>query len=253
VSREIKSNSLVNLIRFFMMFYQTKNKMTLSWKELVCHGLLKKVGDPSLVKDLLKMIMKGRFSFLEEEARGFHSRSVGPVVDVYRDEWRYWGHRQPSDQCLHAIAGYEERHARLRRSAASRAELWLTAIRYKNVKKELRSSWEERMPRKRKDSILIAVGAGEKGWEPEDGLLDLLSDDGVLLREQKYIAKCQWYQGIHEGRYYLFWHKDSFRAAAHCSDGLSCSPPSERDIRKASIDINVIEEKKHIDDMFIKD
>ena len=233
------------------MSFNKQTVMTLSWKELVCHGLLKKVGDPSLVKDLLKMIMKERWLFLEEEAREFHTGSVGPVVDVYRDERRYWGHRQPSDQCFHAIAGYEERHARLKRSAASRAELWLTAIRYKNLKKELLSSWEKRMPRKRKDSILIAIG--EKGWEPEDGLLNLLSDDGVLLREQKYIAKCQWYQGIHEGRYYLFWHKDSFRAAAHCSDGLSCSPPSEKDILRASIDINVIKEKKHIDDMFLKD
>ncbi|MAD57807.1 MAG: hypothetical protein CMK44_04440, partial [Porticoccus sp.] len=124
------------------------------------------------------------------------------------------------------------------------------AIRYKNVKKELRSSWEERMPRKRRESILASLIRAE-GWEPEDGLKGLLSDDGVLLREQK--AKCQWYQGIHEGRYYLFWHKDSFRAAAHCSDGLSCSPPSEKDILRASIDINVIKEKKHIDDMFLKD
>jgi len=213
--------------------------MTLSWKELVCHGLLKKVREPSLVKDILKIAMKGRWLFLEEEARKFHTGIIGPVVDVYRDERHYWGYRVPTDQAFHAIAGYEKRHP---------PELWQTAIRYKNLKKELRSSWEERMPRKRKDSILIAVGTGEKGWEPEDGLLDLLSDDGVLLREQK--AKCQWYQGIHEGRYYLFWHKDSFRAAAHCSDGLSCSPPSEKDILRASIDINVIKEKKHIDDMF---
>jgi len=227
--------------------------MTLSWKELVCHGILAKVGDPSLVKDLLKMVMKERWLFLEEEARGFHTGIIGPVVDVYRDEWRYWGHRQPSDQCFHAIAGYEERHARLKRSATSRAELWRTAIRYKNVKKELRSSWEERMPRKRKDSILIALNDREKGWEPEDGLRELLSDDGSLLHTQQVIAKCQWYKGFHEGRYYLFWHKDSFRTAAHFSDGLSCSPPSERDILRASIDINVIKEKKHIDDMFLKD
>ena len=215
--------------------------MTLSWKELVCHGLLKKVGDPSLVKDLLKMIMKERWLFLEEEAREFHTGIIGPVVDVYRDEWCYWGHRVPTDQAFHAIAGYEKRH---------HPELWLTSIRYKNVKKELRSSWEERMPRKRRESILASLIRAE-GWEPEDGLKGLLSDDGVLLREQK--AKCQWYQGIHEGRYYLFWHKDSFRAAARFSDGLSCSPPSEKDILRASIDINVIKEKKHIDDMFLKD
>ena len=225
--------------------------MTFSWKELVCHGLFKEVGEPSLVKKFLKVAMKERRDYLEEEARAFHTGSVGPVVDVYRDEWRYWGYRQPSDQCFHAIAGYEERH---------HPELWLTAIRYKNLKKELLSSWQERMPRKRRESILIALKR-RKGWEPEDGLQELLSDDGTLLHTQQVIAKCQWYQGIHEGRYYLFWHKDSFRAAAHCSDGLSCSPPSEKDILRASIDINVIEgrkrenpkEKMHIDDMFRKE
>ena len=49
--------------------------MTLSWKELVCHGLLVEIGEPSLVKELLKMTMKERWLFLEEEAREFHSRN----------------------------------------------------------------------------------------------------------------------------------------------------------------------------------
>ena len=232
--------------------------MTLSWKELVCHGLFKEVGEPSLVKKFLKVAMKERRDYLEEEARAFHTGSVGPVVDVYRDEWRYWGYRQPSDQCFHAIAGYEERH---------HPELWLTAIRYKNLKKELLSSWQERMPRKRRESILIALKR-RKGWEPEDGLQELLSDDGTLLHTQQVIAKCQWYQGIHEGRYYLFWHQDSFVQASHFTHWSVT----------ASIDINVVEgrteanpwgtqsypdicwdpkylrenpkERKHIDDIF---
>ena len=50
--------------------------MSLSWKELVCHGLLANVGDPSLVKELLKIVMKGRWLFLEEEAREFHTSNV---------------------------------------------------------------------------------------------------------------------------------------------------------------------------------
>ena len=57
--------------------------MTLSWKELACHGLLVEFGEPSLVKDLLKMAMKERWLFLEEEAREFHSENIGSVINIY--------------------------------------------------------------------------------------------------------------------------------------------------------------------------
>ena len=49
--------------------------MTFSWKELVCHGLLKEIGEPSLAKVLLNIVMKERWLFLEEEAREFHTGS----------------------------------------------------------------------------------------------------------------------------------------------------------------------------------
>ncbi len=62
--------------------------MTFSWKELVCHGLLKKVGDPSLVEDLLKIVMKERWLFLEEEAREFQSESIGPIINIYMSSLR---------------------------------------------------------------------------------------------------------------------------------------------------------------------
>ena len=57
--------------------------MTLSWKELVLHGLMKTVGEPSLANEIFKMVMKGRFTFLEEEAREFHSENIGPVIDIF--------------------------------------------------------------------------------------------------------------------------------------------------------------------------
>ena len=221
--------------------------MTFSWKELVCHGLLKKVGDPSLVKDLLKIVMKERRDLLEEEAREFRSWFVYPVVGVY------FHNKYDHPGIIHEfkrIAGY----CKVARPPAKlEEERWLTAIRHKNVNKEFISSWKERQPVRRRRIILIALVAGERGWEPaEDGLTDLLSDDGGHgMRWVVSSAKCQWYQGIHEGRYYLFWHKDSFRAAA-CDtirDGPNGAPEYVRhrlrgDILKASIDINVIEGRK---------
>lgn len=49
--------------------------MTLSWKELVCHGLLKNIEEPEVVKLCLKMAMKERCAYLSEEAREFHSEN----------------------------------------------------------------------------------------------------------------------------------------------------------------------------------
>jgi hypothetical protein len=76
------------LIRDVKYFSKQTDNMSLSWKELVCHGLLVEFGDPSLVKDLLKMVMKERVSFMEEEAREFHSENVGPVIDIYMSALR---------------------------------------------------------------------------------------------------------------------------------------------------------------------
>ena len=110
--------------------------MTFSWKELVCHGFLVKVGDPSLARELLEVAMKRRLLFLEEEARMFNSMNVGMVVNVYRHEWKKWKKIGPnlSDQAL--LEG-----GKLRRRG--HLGLWQdcpeagpTAMRYKNLKKE---------------------------------------------------------------------------------------------------------------------
>ena len=101
----------------------------------------------------------------------------------------------------------------------------------------------------------------------------------ALMTDSRYldtIGKCQWYQGIHGWRYYLLWHKDSFRNTHRSAAGGTSLP----DTIKATIDFNVIEwrtrkkldspgiqflrlqsatgnifergvkERKHIDDMF---
>jgi len=111
--------------------------MTFSWKELVCHGLLKKVGDPSLVKELLKIVMKERRDLLEEEAREFQSGFVYPVVGVYCFHSRCCCWRC---SCPAIINEFERIRYYPTRCGGLYPKTWLTAIRYNNVKKEFISS-----------------------------------------------------------------------------------------------------------------
>ena len=107
--------------------------MTLSWKELVCHGLLKKVGDPSLAKELLKVAMKEHRYLLEEEAREFQSKFVYPVVEVY-----CFHSRCPPWDRRNIVHDFER--IRYSQTPILSPKTWITAIRYKNVKKEFISS-----------------------------------------------------------------------------------------------------------------
>ena len=108
--------------------------MTLSWKELVCHGLLAKIEEPEVVKYILKIAIKERCAYLSEESREFHSGFVYPVVGVY------FHNKDGHPSIIHEfkrIAGY----CKVARPAAKlEEERWLTAIRYKNVKEEFMSS-----------------------------------------------------------------------------------------------------------------
>jgi hypothetical protein len=127
----------INLIRDVKYFLKQTDNMTLSWKELVCHGLLVEIGEPSLVKDILKMAMKERFSFLEEEAREFHSENVEPVINIYMS-------------ALRSPLGTWGRTAEYTASVLAE-ETGPFHIKYNNVKKEVR--W-------RRCSLLIsAAGA----------------------------------------------------------------------------------------------
>ena len=103
--------------------------MSLSWKELVLHGLLKKIclyrgGDPSLLKELLKVVMKEHRDHLEKEAREFHSENVGPVIDIFNIYMSSCPSLSRDD--LVRLAPYTP-----------------PMIKYNNVKKELRWWWWE--------------------------------------------------------------------------------------------------------------
>ena len=233
--------------------------MTLSWKELVCHGLLKKVGDPSLTKDLLKVVMKEQRDHVEEEAREYHS-------EITKDNLLYILTMTIPTRCG------KLRDRLLERFFAG--ELGDSISIHRNVTDELLASWDERKPYRRRDAVWTAFCGG---WEEQLADLNFIIDDPAqwLLQtaadEEENVAKCEWFQGIHEGRYYLFWHKDSFIEASHFTHWSVT----------ASIDINVIEgrtednpwgsqrypdicwdpkylrenpkERKHIDDMFLKE
>jgi len=107
--------------------------MSFSWKELVCHGLLVEIREPSLVKELLKMVMKERWLFLEEEAREFQSESIGPIINIYMSSLR------------------RPRGVWVRPPACVLAdETWPFHLKYLDVKKEVR--W-------RRCSLLIRGGS----------------------------------------------------------------------------------------------
>ena len=110
--------------------------MTFSWKELACHGLLKKVGDRSLVKELLKMIMKERWLFLEEEAREFHTGT---------EYWKMLNYFKLEKLCLKGyIAGT------LKKACSMRTPY---QVLQRQVMHELRLSWKERVPEERRQAV----------------------------------------------------------------------------------------------------
>ena len=233
--------------------------MSFSWKELVCHGLLKKVGDPSLVKELLKVVMKEHRDHLDEEAREYHS-------EITKDNLLYILTMTIPSRCGKLRDRLLERYF---------AGEFGDSIRiHRNVADELLASWQERKPYRRRDAIWTALLGG---WEEQLADPAFIIDDlevppgrppNTRPEDDGNVAKCEWYQGIHEGRYYLFWHQESFVQASHWTHWSVT----------ASIDINVVEgrtesnpwgsqaypdicwdpkylrekpkERKHIDDMF---
>jgi hypothetical protein len=231
--------------------------MTLSWKELVCHSLLKELGDPSLTKNLLKVAMKEHRDHVGEEAREYHS-------DITKDNLTYILTMTIPSRCG------KLRDMLLQKSFAG--DLGSSIGIHRDVTDELLASWQERKPYRRRDAVWTAIYGG---WEEQlDDPAFVIDDPPELPTERVgkelnlFDAKCDWFQEIHEGRYYLFWHKDSFKQASHFTHWSVT----------ASIDINVIEgrtsenpwgsqqypdicwdpkylrenpyERKHIDDMF---
>ena len=148
----------------------------------MCRGLLVELGDPLLVQSLLILVMKERWLFLEEEAREFHSEYVSPVVNLYR-----FGMDSDFDG-----------------ADGGGPSTWLSAIRYKNVKKELISSWKERIPEERRQAVTRHKESKLLRWRGATG------DEDIKELGQQYPSiekSIKWYGDIHEGRYYLFWDK----------------------------------------------
>ena len=237
--------------------------MTFSWKELVCHGLLKELGDPSLVKDLLKVMMKEYRDYVGEEARVYHSENT-------RENLIYILTMTIPSRCGRL-------RDRLLERKLEAAEFGNSIRIHRDVTDELLASWQERKPYRRRDSTWVSLLGGNwgeqcdlltNGWIEEPPSWKSREEEGLLSYTQEDVAKCEWFQEIHEGRYYLFWHKESFIQASHFTHWSVT----------ASIDINVVEgrteenpwgsqaypdicwdpkylrekseKRKHIDDMF---
>jgi hypothetical protein len=172
--------------------------MTLSWKELVCHGLSEEVGDPSLVKDLLKVVMKERWLFLEEEARGFHSENMKPLLNYIRLE-KLWMRGK-------TIVMTELHNAR--------ANIWSDLISHRQAMQTLKLCWKQRIPEERRQAVTRHKESNLLRWRGATG------DEDIKELGQQYPSiekSIKWYGDIHEGRYYLFWDQKLALPIADCA------------------------------------
>ena len=58
--------------------------MTLSWKELVCHGLLNQIQEPVVAKYILKIATKERCVLLSEESIEYHTENIESCLHYIR-------------------------------------------------------------------------------------------------------------------------------------------------------------------------
>ena len=205
--------------------------MTFSWEELVCHGLMKKVGDPSLVKDLLKIVMKERWLFLEEEAREFHSENMKPLLNYIRLE-KLWmrGKTIVKTEILDA-----------------RANIWSDLTSHRQAMQTLKISWRERIPEERRQAVTRHKESKLLRWRGATG------DEDIKELGQQYPSiekSIKWYGDIHEGRYYLFWDKKISLPIYDCAMRRKESMAS----LMSGFDINIIDGeglKKNISDTWV--
>jgi hypothetical protein len=227
-----------------MSLFKNKNKMTFSWKELVCHGLLVKVGDPSLVKDILNMVMKERWLFLETEAREFHSGNVATAAPAAPHPFDF--------QHLHAQICHIRLQNKTKRNKTKQNQDELrhqintahpllklpsqllqkclendVTISRRKLMDELLSSWKERIPEQRRRAVMANKETGLFRWR----------GDGVGEDYHSIEDSIKWYGGIHEGRYYLFWDKKIANAVADCAKRRN----QQRSFLMSGFDINIID------------
>jgi hypothetical protein len=61
---------------FFESFNNKKINMSFTWNELVCHGLLKNIGERGLVCRVIDLVRPMRRDFIEDEAREYHAGKI---------------------------------------------------------------------------------------------------------------------------------------------------------------------------------
>ena len=191
--------------------------MTLSWKELVCHGLLKEIEETSLVKELLKMVMKERWLFLEEEAREFHTGT---------EYWEMLNYFKLEKLCLKGyIAGS------LKKAISNRTP---EQVLQRTVMHELRLSWKERIPEERRQAVTRHKESTLLRWRGQ-------GDDDIEDLGNQYPSiedSIKWYGEIHEGRYYLFWDK---KLALPIADWTARARRHSKAFLMSGFDINIID------------
>jgi hypothetical protein len=202
--------------------------MTLSWKELVCHGLLVEIGEPSLVKDILKMVMKERWLFLEKEARKFHSENVErrtlPAVGWRQLERQDCELRHQINTCI---------HPKIPSQLLQKCMETEAAISRRKLIDELLSSWRERIPEERRQAVTRHKESTLLRWRGQ-------GDDDIKELGQQYPSianSIKWYGEIHEGRYYLFWDKKLAPAIKDAAERRR----QDRSFLMSGFDINIID------------
>ena len=210
-----------------MSLFNKQNKMTFSWKELVCHGLLVEFGEPSLVKDLLKMVMKERWLFLEKEAREFHSQNESMRQELARITAAGWRQLERQFPRLRHQNNTEHPLLKIPSQLSLRCREASIAISRRKLMDELLSSWKERIPEQRRRAVMANKETGLFRWR----------GDGVGEDYHSIEDSIKWYGGIHEGRYYLFWDKKIANAVADCAKRRN----QQRSFLMSGFDINIID------------
>ena len=213
--------------------------MSFSWKELVCHGLLKGLGEKEVVRRILNLAVSSRRYEQEEEARNLLLEHSNYITGVLLEEDKY-----NKDQML----------------------------------EEYKREWKWRSPDRRREKIAEwclseektsgAYGMSYPVWAMEWAKVRFEKDAGDLWACWWYPEMANWYRGINEGRFFLFYRVNRYLREDFRKAGFSMDDPTVRANTVTSIcpwqqlmdDLRIIDGggigvgagkgKEYIDDMF---
>ena len=219
--------------------------MTFSWKELVFHGLLSNVKEPSLVKELMKIVMKGRRDYLDKEARVFQSgllewgalkASINyiRVVDSIRIKW--------IPETIVPVSELDK----VREDGVLSYQIY-----HHKVMDEFLSTWRERIPEQRRRAVMMNKESMLLRWRGHSDY-DITSGRARDLDFDYHSIEnsIKWYGDIHEGRYYLFWDKTLSSPIEDCATRRRQS----KAFLMSGFDINIIDGEglyKNISDTWV--